>query len=266
MTGRRSRRAGGGRAVPPSGPDGLRAGAASHPRTTSGAAGYGRAVRTIRGEHRLPPRAVGDAVFALARQLGRAVAGDGLFLVAVAGLDGDPPARRALEAEGLSAERLLGEVRTGGDGPPDGEFFTAGLQYTYTYSWTSGWADGFAAAASGDGTITPEHVLLALLWDPMSQSSQLLWNLGVAREAVVERLRELGVTVPRAPLPRQYEVEMGERVWFGRDQVTAVIRHVPRRLPPGAHFGFNYDGDRAWAWAEASVDLEALVREALAAG
>lgn len=59
-------------------------------------------------------------------------------------------------------------------------------------------------------------MLLALIWDTASGSSQLLWRLG-------------------------------------------------RWIPPGTQWGFNYEGDRAWVWAEAHVELDALVDEARSA-
>jgi hypothetical protein len=43
---------------------------------------------------------------------------DDLFLVAIAGLDAEQAARRALSAEGIDEGRLLSLVRVGGDGPP----------------------------------------------------------------------------------------------------------------------------------------------------
>jgi hypothetical protein len=126
-----------------------------------------------------------------------------------------------------------------------------------------GLAQGFAATL-GDGAIKPEHVLLALLWTTNGHSCRLLWKLGISRESIVEHLHQLGVAVPRAPLPRQIEVELGERVWFERDQVPEVIAHVRLQIPPGTRWGFNYAADRAWAFAESSVDMEALVSAALA--
>ncbi len=112
--------------------------------------------------------------------------------------------------------------------------------------------------------MTAEHVLLALLWDPHSMSSRLLWRLGVQRGRVVERLRGLGVAVPSAPLPPQHEIEWGEPVWFDRDKVTSVLDHVRLHLPPDTKWGFNYEDDRAWVRAEASVELQTLVDGAIA--
>jgi hypothetical protein len=205
------------------------------------------------------PCAVGDRAAAHAFSLGRQVATDDLFLVAIAGLDGEQPARRALSAEGIDEGRLLSLVRVGGDGP-----LAAPLTFSPAYFQMEGRAQAFAAVL-GDGRITPEHVLLALLWDPGSTSSYLLWRLGIPRERIVEHLRDLSIATPTAPLPRQREIEWGPRVWFGRTQVRRVVDHLGARIPPGTRWGFNYDGDRAWAIAEAEVDLAALVRAAIAA-
>ena len=66
-----------------------------------------------------------------------------------------------------------------------------------------------------------------------------------------------------APLPLQQTIEYGERVWFERRQVSQVFDHLRLHLAPGTVWGFNYEGDRAWADAEASVDMERLIGAAL---
>ncbi|MDQ6806089.1 MAG: Clp protease N-terminal domain-containing protein [Actinomycetota bacterium] len=187
--------------------------------------------------------------------------GDELFLLAMLELDAGQPARQGLELEDLTANRLLEEIRARSDGSaerPDGLTFSPAC---YT---VQGRAQGFAAAL-GDGAMTPEHVLLALLWDPQSTSSQLLWRLGVERIRVLDHLRDLGVAVPSAVLPPQREIEWGEQVWFDRDEVRRVLDHVRLHLSPDTRWGFNYGDDRAWVRAEASVDLTALVDGALTA-
>jgi hypothetical protein len=120
-----------------------------------------------------------------------------------------------------------------------------------------------AGARVRGGPVTPEHVLLALLWDPGSSSSYLLWRRGVPRERIIERLRDLGVPTPRAPLPGQRQIEWGPRVWFDRTEVRSVVDYLRARIPPGTRWGFNYADDRAWAIAEAHVDLPALVSAAI---
>jgi catechol 2,3-dioxygenase-like lactoylglutathione lyase family enzyme len=216
-------------------------------------------VRTVLGDYRGLPPAVEKIVIDVAAELGRQVAGDDLFLLALARLGPASPACQALEAAGVSADVVLAHIRTAGDGVPPGPH---GLMYSPAYYGMRGRAEAFAAAL-GDGAIAPEHVLLALLWDGDSHSSQLLWRLGVPRERLVEELRARGVGVPAAPLPSQREVEFGEEVWFDRDQVQTVIDHLRLHLSPDTHWGFNYEGDRAYVSSEASVDLEALVAEAL---
>lgn len=199
------------------------------------------------------------AVTDIARSLRREVAGDDLFLLALAGLDPARPARRALDAEGVTAERLRPRIVATGD---EAAASPAGLTYSPAYYSMYGRAEAFAATL-GDGTISPEHVLLALLWNPDSHSSQALWHFGVPRESVVGRLAGLGVAVPTAPLPTQREVDVGQRAWIDRDQLRAVIDHLRLHVPPGTHWAFNYEGDRAWVSAEAGVDLAAIVVAAL---
>jgi hypothetical protein len=215
-------------------------------------------VRSVWGEHPQLPAPVLAWAAQYASELGRDVASDDLFLLALAGLDETCPARQALNDAGVDADRLRAQIRKPGDAPRDAR----GLVFPPSFYWMNGRAEAFAATL-GDGTIAPEHVLLALIWDPTSMTSTLLWEMGVSRERIVESLAALGVAVPTASLPAARELEMGERVWFGRDQVGRVIEHVGRHLPPGTRWGFNFDDDRAWAWAEADIDLDALVRAAL---
>jgi hypothetical protein len=200
-----------------------------------------------------------QAVFEIARELRRQVASDDLFLLALAELDAQSPARQALEAEGITGERLRAMVGTEGDGTAAAPEY---LTYSPAYYSLRGRVDAFAACL-GDGEVTAEHVLLALLWDVDSFSSQILRQLGISARSIVDRLRRVGVAVPAARLPDHEDVDFGEEVSFDRDQVARVIEHLRLRLPPATHWGFNYRGDRAYAVAEASVDLAALVAEAL---
>jgi hypothetical protein len=207
----------------------------------------------------LPARLLGG-VHGHALALGRAVASDDLFLLAIACLDEAQPARRALATEGIDSPRLMSLIKVGGDGPLDpGQPMT----YAPAYYLLKGRAQGFAATL-GDGRITPEHVLLALLWDPASRSSYLVWRLGSTRERIVERLRDMGIPTPAAALPPLREVEWGPRVWFDRADVRAVVDHLRAHIAPGTRWGFNYESTGAWAIAESAVDLDAMVNAALA--
>jgi ATP-dependent Clp protease ATP-binding subunit ClpA len=205
------------------------------------------------------PREIHTLVASLAKRLGRDVASDELFLLALLELPEGVPARSALEAEKVTSDRALTEVRTAGDRASKA---FEGLVFPPAYNSLLGRAQGFAATL-GDGMITPEHVLLALIWDPSSGSSQLLWRLGIERERIVERLASEGIPTPRASIPDQREVEMGKQVWFDRSEVSTVLQTIGRRIEPGTRWGFNYEGERAWVWAEAHVDLRSLVDETL---
>ncbi len=218
-------------------------------------------MKSVTGNHRQLPRRLSQLAADHAIALGRDVMGDDLLLLALLELERDQPARRALEAAGVTRERVLDRIRASGD---ESTGKRGGVTYSPATYTLQGRAEGFAAAL-GEGPITPEHVLLALLWDPVSMSSRSLWRLGVARERVLDRLREAGVRVPSAPLPPQREIDWGERVWFDRDKVRVVLDHVRLHLSPETTWGFNYEDERAWVIAESSVDLQRLVRGALAA-
>jgi ATP-dependent Clp protease ATP-binding subunit ClpA len=213
---------------------------------------------TGRGEQ--IPSAIFRGVMEHARRMGYPVASDDLFLLAIAELAEGTPSREVLESVGIKAERLATEISSIAR-PMPAE--SDGLLFPPAFNSMAGRAEAFAASL-GDGPISPEHVLMALIWDPSSQASQLLWRLGVSREDIIERLRSRGVTVPRASIPPQVEVERGEKIWIDRDDVQHLIAELPKRLPPDAHFGFNYEGDRAWVVAGASIDLRSLVHSILA--
>jgi hypothetical protein len=194
-----------------------------------------------------------------ARDLGRLVVTDDLVLAALAELEDEEPACRALLAEGAFPTRVLDEIRTHGDGAA-GE--SQGLIFPASYYSMHGRAQAFSASLRA-GESTAEDVLLALIWDPISHSSRVLWRLGIDRQAVVSRLRNLGVAVPETPLPAQRAITWGDRVWFERTQASRVLDHLGAALPPAKRWTFAYEEERAWAQAEADVDLPSLVRAAL---
>ena len=200
------------------------------------------------------------AVVAAAHDLGRDVAGDDLFFLGLFDLPEGTAARAALETQGLSRERVAESIRTAGDHASDEP---GGIRFPPSLNEVHGRADGFAAAL-GDGGITPEHVLLSLIWNPTSQTSQLLWRFGVQREWILDSLRDSGVPIPLVAIPEQREVDVGERVWFDRDHLSRVIDLVREHVAPGTAWGFNYEDGRVWVRAEISVDVQAVVDEAVA--
>lgn len=214
---------------------------------------------SVTGNVPLMPRRLTQLAVERAIEHGWDVMGDAFLLLAMLELEPGQPARRALEAEGMTGERLANEIHAYGDASAEKP---RGVTYSPASYIVQGRAQGFAAAL-GDGAITPEHVLLALLWDPTSMSSYVLWRLDVARDRLLARLRDDGVAVPSAALPPQREIEWGPKVWFDRRHVTIVLDHVRLHLSPETTWGFNYENDRAWVVAEASVDLQALVKDSL---
>lgn len=217
-------------------------------------------MRSITGRSGYLPLAVSQRAGQHAIDLGRLVMGDAFLLLALLELDAAPPARRALEAEGVTRDRVLEWIRVSGDASDDQP---RGVTYSPATYTVQGRAEAFAAAL-GDGEITPEHVLLALLWDPVSGSSQALWKLGASRERVLDHLRDDGVALPQASLPAQREIDWGQRVWFDREKARTVLERVQLHVSPETTWGFNYEDDRAWVIAESCVDLQALVDSALA--
>jgi hypothetical protein len=129
-----------------------------------------------------------------------------------------------------------------------------------------GRSEGFAAAAGS--RVEPEHVLLALLWDPQSVQTSLLRDVGTSRTEVYRTLGDLGVPVPPTDLPPTDDRPRGERVSFPYERFALVLREVPRRLPEGSFLGFNFNHERTTAWvvATADVDLQAVVDDVLSRG
>jgi hypothetical protein len=212
-------------------------------------------MKSATGERPQIPSRVLDAAAAHAFRLRRRVLTDDLLLLGLLELDPHQPARRALEGEGITTQHLLKKILTPGDESAE---IPPALTYSPASYIVQGRVEAFAAAL-GEGTITPEHVLLALLWDPVSNSSWLLWKLDASRKGVIERLRALGVLVPSAPLPRQRPIAWGDRVWVDREEAPAVVNYLRLHLTPTVQWGFNYEGERAWVMAEESVDLPKLI-------
>jgi ATP-dependent Clp protease ATP-binding subunit ClpA len=126
--------------------------------------------------------------------------------------------------------------------------------------------DGFAAAA-GAAAVRPEHVLLALLWDP--DAAGLVREAGTTRADVKRALGDRGVAVPAQDPPPDDHRPRGKRVFIPVERLDDVLREMRRRIPKGDVIGFNYyppDRAKAWVVAGADFDLEGLVDEVLARG
>ncbi|MFI9406677.1 Clp protease N-terminal domain-containing protein [Nocardia sp. NPDC052316] len=174
--------------------------------------------------------------------------------------DSNDVARQALEQGGIDAAAVELRLRAMGSG-------TAGEELSPNPRWYTihGRAEGIAYAlgATEPGTV---HFLLAVLWD---RTRSLLPDTSeVTRAAIVTALSNLGVELPRVPLPEpERPVRMASYVEFPRRATDHVVSLLVQRHPPGSgpRWGFNYKSDEiAWARAESGIDLHGIVDEALA--
>ena len=124
-----------------------------------------------------------------------------------------------------------------------------------------GRAEGIAAGVGADA-VTAEHVLLGLLWSDREWSLTLA---GTTREAVYERLRASGVSLPgKLPPSRTRPSGPEQLVYFPQEQLRDVLARLPKLLPADAEWGWNLDGAyRAWVRATGDFDLRERVSQAL---
>jgi hypothetical protein len=198
--------------------------------------------------------------FREAEALGYGVVGPEEFILAIlAGTNS--PARTALEHFGITHDALAEAVSTsleGADPPLDPLDRVASTTNPAAHE-LMGRAEGIAVGF-GAPAVTPEHVLIAFVWD---DSGALEGWFDVPREAVLEHLGQLGVQVPGGPLPPP-PPPSGPRIFIPYDESDAIIGELLTRLPPDSGFGCNHDGtSRAWVLARAEVDLAAYVAEVL---
>ena len=104
---------------------------------------YRAGMKSVWGRAPCLPIPVLDSVAAHARALGRTVVDDDLFLLALTCLQGTELAPRALMAEGIDSEQLLGLIKVSGDAPLDP---ARPLTFAPAYYQLEGRAQAFAAA------------------------------------------------------------------------------------------------------------------------
>ena len=119
-------------------------------------------------------------------------------------------------------------------------------------------AEGMAAGL-GAPEVAPEHVLLALLWDPS-------WSgrLRLSRERVRARLAELGIRLPKTEFPPADPRRWGPKVDVPLDELSILLRELPYVMPQGAQVSFNHDWKKGWLVATEGVDLDVYVPRARA--
>ena len=98
-------------------------------------------------------------------------------------------------------------------------------------------AEGLAIGL-GARTMTPEHVLLAILWDPALWLNRLLERAGATPARLLEELGRLGVPTPRGLPPKRRS--WGPFVTVSRDEFERVAADLSRA---GTLSRFRYEGE-----------------------
>lgn len=128
------------------------------------------------------------------------------LVLALLGPDEKSPATRALQACSITKDSfkrayldLLAESPPSVDGGMDREGWLSPSISLYA---CMGRAQGLAAGL-GAASVAPEHVLLAILWDPDQLEAMVFNRLGVSRQKILDRLVDLGVRAPSVELPAE---------------------------------------------------------------
>jgi hypothetical protein len=205
-----------------------------------------------------------DAAAREAVALGFSWVGPDEFLLAILALDDHSVARAALEGCGIRRDEFADALKRSvdeSDSPSDEVAEPSGMTLNPAGHELIGRAEGLAAGL-GAPAVSDEHVLIAYLWDASSAELEVL--CGVTREAVMDRLRSLGVAVPSGHLPSSSVPRPQTKVFIPYSDHMRVVTALISRLPRDSRFGFNHDGrSRAWVVADWQIDLEAEVAEVL---
>lgn len=132
---------------------------------------------------------------------------------------------------------------------------------------TAARAEGLAAGF-GDRSVTSEHILLALLWQPRDRwFEQILGRVGSSREALVAELAARGVSMPKVPLP-DLGPPMTQCATFPRAHLDAV-NWALREQAPDLRWGIGHDPDDEGVMvvlAAEHVDLSSILDEIVGRG
>lgn len=205
-----------------------------------------------------------------ATALGHRWLGSGHFLLALVcpALEGSA-ADDALQACSVDRERLSAELvrMDEAGGRPLRPSKWAGVLTNPEAHQVMGFASGVATGFGEEEEVSPEHVLLAILWQPEVSANSLLERIGIARGDVVEQLERLGTSLPGVALPEPppwARIRWGKKAFVPIEQMNALTTELSRLLPPSATYSFNHDGEKeAWFQASEEVDLGEYISFAL---
>jgi hypothetical protein len=192
-----------------------------------------------------------------AQRLGQSIAGPELVLLALlrkdcdaAGILGDFGFNAAVIESSLMSRR---EITDAG---------TTSITFPPIMYRLDGRVEAFAVAL-GDGRATPEHTLLAMMWDTHPQIG-LVDGVDI-RPAILERLAGAGHAVPRSA-PPPLAAEWTQRVVLNdAHDADLVLTHLNSLKLRGWGWNVNEHGTR-WFVAPRQIDLLAIIEQAIGPG
>jgi hypothetical protein len=196
----------------------------------------------------------------------------GLPQVVLALLDDKHPstAQDALRAVGVSRQ-LVEDRDFASFGPQGSQADSEGRRAAGSeplWHETAARAQGLAVGF-GKSLVTPEHVLLAMLWQRDQRwFEDVLAAAGSSRESLLEALRDLGVQVPEVPLP-PVPPPMTQFAGFPKPLVQEVTWALRSASPPTGHWGIGpdpTDDNVMIAIAADDVPLEEVLDEVVGSG
>lgn len=140
----------------------------------------------------------------------------------------EDPARTALEAQGVTHDRLF-DLLAGTDSWPPSRPYDGPIGTNPAWHDVMGWAKGFAAAR-GD-RLTSADVLLGAVYSDSSITSTL-GLLGVIGEDLVGTLAQNGCPVPAMPPSPMRGVVSSKRAGFAREHLSAVLERLKKSTRP----------------------------------
>lgn len=142
----------------------------------------------------------------------------------------------------------LDETPLEAGGPPNQQTFAA-HETERVYIHTR-----WLAAHFGRRTADTEHLLLGVLADNRPED-RVLGDLGVRFEDVYHAL---------TGAPPAEEITPWRPVVIPIEDFNSALRMLPKVLPAGVTYSFNFDDERAWFYTDWDVDLEDYIERALA--
>jgi ATP-dependent Clp protease ATP-binding subunit ClpA len=198
------------------------------------------------------------AAGAEAQRLGLSIAGPALVVLAILRRE-DCTASRILRDLGLDAAQIETQLATVADKLDGAESTITFPPIVYRLA---GRTEAFAATL-GDGRITPEHTLLALMWDDNRELPSI--DDRDIRPDILERLVAAGHPVPHSQPPAQSTAWTQRVVLDDANDAAACMQHLLRLDLEGWGWNVNQHGTR-WFVASHDIDLLAIIEQAIGPG